>query len=172
MSEIRRLTPDDSEAFAQLRRRAYETDPSAFAGLPSDEPTFDPQRVAERLRAGADGTSVVLGAFRSGLVGSLGVVCDQPARWRHKARLWGFYVEPSHRRQHLGRKLLFAACAHTASLGVEQLYLKVSTESAAAVAAYEGFGFSTFGRDPHALKGPQGYSDELHMVLFLETLTA
>ncbi len=168
MAEIRRLTPDDSEAFAQLRRRAYETDPSAFAGLRSDEPTFDPEFVAERLRAGADGTSVVLGSFQSGLVGSLGVVCEQPARWRHKARLWGFYVEPSHRRQHLGQQLLSAACAHAASLGVEQLYLKVSTQCGAAIAAYENFGFSAFGREPRALKGPHGYSDELHMVLFLE----
>ena len=172
MPEIHRLTPDDSEAFAQLRRRAYETDPSAFAGLPSDEPTFDPQIVADRLRAEADGTSVILGAFQSGLVGSLGVVCDEPARWRHKARLWGFYVEPPHRRQHLGQQLLSAACAHAASLSIEQLYLKVSTQCAAAVAAYETFGFTTFGREPRALKGPLGYSDELHMVLFLKRVAS
>jgi ribosomal protein S18 acetylase RimI-like enzyme len=172
MTEIRLLTPDDSVALSQLRRRAYETDPAAFAGLPSDDPTFDPAVTAERLRAGTDGTSVVVGAFDPELVGSLGMVCDQPARFRHKARLWGFYVEPSRRRRYFGRQLLSAACAHAASRGIEQLYLQVSVDCAAAISAYERFGFSTFGREPRALKDVGGYSDELHMVLLLGEATA
>jgi RimJ/RimL family protein N-acetyltransferase len=169
---LRLLDPRDAEAFSRLRREAYQTDPEAFAGLPTDEPTFEPSLVAERIRAGSGGSSVIVGAFTPGLVGSLGVVRDEPARCRHKARLWGFYVAPSQRRQALGSRLLSEAVAHGRAIRVEQFYLKVSAACVAAITAYERFGFSVFGREPRALKGPIGYSDELHMVLFLDRAAA
>jgi RimJ/RimL family protein N-acetyltransferase len=167
MTEIRLLDAKDAEAFSRLRRRAYQTDPEAFAGLPTDDPTFEPALVAERIRAGAGGGSVIFGAFTPALVACLGIVRDEPARCRHKARLWGFYVVPDRRRQGLGRRLLSAAVEHGRAAGVEQLYLRVSSRSASAIAAYARFGFVVFGREPRALKGPDGYRDELHMVLFV-----
>jgi hypothetical protein len=49
---LRLLDPRDAEAFSKLRRQAYQTDPEDFAGLPSDEPTFEPELVGAVSRSG------------------------------------------------------------------------------------------------------------------------
>ena len=87
---------------------------------------------------------------------------------RHKARLWGFYVEPGFRGQGIGHRLLGAA-AHAAGQmgGVEQLTLCVSVRQQAAIHLYGQFGFRIFGREPRAMKAETQYVDELHMVAFL-----
>ena len=51
-------------------------------------------------------SSLVLGALAEGRVG---LVREEPAKLRHKARLWGFYVEPSFRSRGIGHRLLTEA---------------------------------------------------------------
>lgn len=162
---IRRLEEADAPAFARLRARAYASDPGAFAGTPEDDATLDPERVAARLVAGAaSGSSLVLGAFEPELIGAVGVVREAPARFRHKARLWGLYVEPAARGRGLGARLVREA-ARTArhALGSERIHLRVAAESAAAIRLYARLGLRPFGREPAALRGAEGDVEELHM---------
>ncbi len=168
MEELRWLAPRDADAFARLRARGYETDPMAFAGEPSSDPTLDPAIVAERLAAAEAGReSWVVGCFRPELVGVAGLVREEPAKFRHKARLWGFYVEPRARRAGVGRMLLEACAEHARSVGVERILLRVAASQAPAIALYQQLGWTTFGREPGALRGGSGDEDELHMVLDL-----
>lgn len=168
MATIRLLAASDTEAMACLRRRGYETDPLAFAGTPECDPTCRPDLLRSKLATQtlASG-SVVIGAFGSALVGLLGVVREEPGKCIHKARLWGFYVEPEARRGGVGRALFEAAADTARGWGVEQLTLRVCVACEAALSAYGRFGFESFGREPRALKVGASYLEELHMVVFV-----
>jgi len=156
---------------AALRRRGYATDPLAFAGTLESDPSCsaDAMRLELAREAPASG-SLVVGAFSPGLIGLLGVVREQPGKFVHKARLWGFYVEPLSRRRGVGRLLLTEAARRARGLGVEQLTLRVCTACEAAIASYEAFGFERFGCEPRALKVGPSYFDELHMLALLGAL--
>jgi ribosomal protein S18 acetylase RimI-like enzyme len=54
-------------------------------------------------------------------------------------------VDPSHRRQGLGRRLLLSAAARAASLGAKRLTLIVSGHNTAARALYSSLGFTRRG---------------------------
>jgi ribosomal protein S18 acetylase RimI-like enzyme len=169
---IRWLQESDAESMAHLRRHAYETDPFAFAGAPDSDPTLEPELLRRRLAAHArGGDSLVVGALADELVGMVGLVREEPAKFRHKARLWGFYVEPGFRGRGIGHRLLTeAARAARRMNGVEQLTLRVSVFSQDAIHLYGQFGFRIFGREPRALKAESQYVDELHMITFLGTV--
>ena len=85
---------------------------------------------------------------------------------RHKGLLWGMYVEPDARRYRIGAALVQAVLDHAAG-EVEQVRLAVSYGNAAAIGLYERLGFVAYGREPRALKGLDGYSDDMLMVRFL-----
>jgi ribosomal protein S18 acetylase RimI-like enzyme len=169
---IRLLQETDAESMARLRRHAYETDPFAFAGAPDSDPTLQPELLRRRLSANTlAGDSLVLGALADELVGMVGLVREEPAKSRHKARLWGFYVQPGFRGRGIGHRLLAeAARAARGMHGVEQLTLRVSVVSQDAVHLYGRFGFRIFGREPRALKAETQYLDELHMIAFLSSV--
>jgi len=169
---IRLLQESDAESMARLRRHAYETDPFAFAGSLDSDSTLEPELVRCKLAACAlGGDSIVVGALADELVGMVGLVREEPAKFRHKARLWGFYVEPDFRGRGIGHGLLAeAARAARQMKGVEQLTLRVCVSNQDAIHLYGRFGFRIFGREPRALKAETQYLDELHMVAFLSAV--
>jgi GNAT superfamily N-acetyltransferase len=157
---------------ARLRHRGYQTDPLAFAGTPESDPTCEPNAVRVKLSTQTlQSGSVVIGAFSPDLVGLLGLVREEPGKFLHKARLWGFYVEPRSRGAGIGRALLTEAVKTARDMaGVEQLTLRVCVACKPAIALYTAFGFERFGCEPKALKVGTSYFDELHMVGFVEKL--
>jgi ribosomal protein S18 acetylase RimI-like enzyme len=88
------------------------------------------------------------------------------AREIHKAFLWGFFVEPSHRRSGLASALMKAGL-DAAQTSVEQVLLTVVADNRPAIALYERFGFRPYGLEPRSLKTAGAYTDELLMILFL-----
>jgi ribosomal protein S18 acetylase RimI-like enzyme len=169
MATVRVLAAADAEAMATLRRQGYETDPLAFAGKPDTDPTCSSEAMRVKLATQtADASSVVLGAFAPELVGLLGVAREEPGKFLHKARLWGFYVEPESRRNGIGRRLLDEAAVQARRMGVEQLTLRVCSACDAAIAIYRPVGFESFGLEPRALKVGAEYFGELHMMALLE----
>ena len=111
----------------------------------------------------------ILGLLPAGghIVGMAGWQRMAGARERHKAFVWGAYVQPGWRRHGVGRALL-AALIEAAGAEVEQLTLSVVADNAAALALYRALGFEVYGREPRALRDACGnYSDELLMVRVL-----
>jgi len=160
--EIRRLTPADAEDCRTIRLKALRTAPEAFGSVLAVEEGRTLAEVAERLES-----SAVFGAYAgSRIVGMVGFKQETGPKDRHKGLVWGFYVEPEARGQGVGAALMEALVAHARGL-VEQLTLAVVTDNAAAIALYRRLGFETYGVEPRALKGPDGYVDEALMVLFL-----
>ncbi len=104
---IRELRDHDAEAYAAFRRQALLDSPLAFAASPADDFASSPEAVREQLRRAPEW--VILGAFRHGLIGAVGLFRDRHLKCSHKGHLWGMYLAPSHRRQGVAAELLLIA---------------------------------------------------------------
>ncbi len=167
-AEIRLLGAEDAAAYRTLRLRALRDCPTAFASSYEEERERPLARVAERV-APAPGHAV-FGAFgAAGLVGMVGLHREEYLKLRHKAFVWGMYVEPASRRRGVGRALVERALAHAAAMpGLRQVTLGVNAENAAAVALYEALGFERIGVEPGFLCVDGVLYDEIRMVLVLD----
>ena len=165
---IRLLRDDDAETYAELRREALLDSPLAFASSPDDDLASTPESVREQLRRAPE--SVILGAFRRRLVGSVGLYRDRHSKSSHKAHLWGMYVSPAYRRQGIASELLETALRHAGSMpGVDWVHLSVSSAAREALRLYESAGFQRWGTEPEALRHEGQAVSEHHMAIRLET---
>jgi GNAT superfamily N-acetyltransferase len=108
-----------------------------------DEPTPDPDPLAERIRYLIDeGHATILlgGAGPDGLA----VLRFRPSIWTLalECYLAELYVVPQRRREGLGRALLQAAIELARSEGADHMDLGTGEQDVAARALYESFGFS------------------------------
>ena len=159
---IRRLTADDAEAYRDLRLDGLKQAADAFSS------TYEAEagRPLEHFRDRAASLAIFGGFMGERLVGMAGYMRQDSPRMRHKGLLWGMYVRPEARRANLGAALVQAVLDHAAG-EVEQVCLAVALGNAAAIGLYQRLGFAAYGQEPRALKGPDGYCDDLLMVRFL-----
>jgi ribosomal protein S18 acetylase RimI-like enzyme len=159
---VRRLGSSDATAFRALRLDALRQDPNAFGSTYEAEAADPLERFGERL---ADGR--VFGAFRAGTLFAIaGYSLWQWEKWRHKAGLWGLYVQPAARRRGVGL-LLMRALIDAAAAEVEILQLKVVSTNQPALGLYGKLGFQQYGLEKRALKQRGRYDDEVLMALDL-----
>lgn len=162
--QIRRLGPSDAEDYRTIRLRALETSPEAFGSVHAVEAARPLADFAERLT-----TSAVFGAYAGGpIVGMAGFKQETGPRDRHKGFIWGVGLRGAGGAWAGRGAALMEAVIASARDAVEQLTLAVVTSNQAAIAPYEKFGFETYGVEPRALKGAEGYADEVLMVRFLD----
>jgi ribosomal protein S18 acetylase RimI-like enzyme len=178
-----RLGIGDADRYARLRRRMLADSPWAFEASPEEDPVLDPIRLAALL---SDRESAIF-AVEAGpadprrvngvqdgpthspeLLGTLGITRMTHPRFAHRARVWGVFVEPSHRGLGIGRALLGASLEVARSWpGLAYLDLSVSERSPEALGLYEAFGFRVWGREPEATDVQGSRYDELYMALRL-----
>lgn len=133
---IRRLGVEDASVLVALRREALETEPLAFAASVADDVALMIESVRGFL--GAPDTQAVYGAFDGlELVGMIGLVKATKLKQRHKAMIWGMYVQPRHRRGGLGHALLNGAIEQARRWSVEQLQLSVAEPATVARHLYK-----------------------------------
>ena len=159
---IRRLSAADAADYRAIRLAALAGAPEAFGSSYEAEVVRPLGHFAERV-----GSCPVFGAYDGErIIGMVGYKREPGARDRHKAFVWGTYVEPGARRQGVARALM-EALLRTAAQEVEQLTLSVVQDNEAAKRLYLTVGFEAYGLEPRALKSAAGYADELLMVCFL-----
>jgi ribosomal protein S18 acetylase RimI-like enzyme len=162
---IRRLLLTDADAVLRLRREALESEPLAFSSSPTEDRVQMPGMLDQYL---AHRTKAIFGAFEPGLIGMAGIMQEEGAKSRHKARLWGVYVVPSGRGAGVGRALVEAAIEFARSLeGLTHVHLCVAESGHAAQALYSRLGFRTWGMEPAAMRVGEVSVAEHHMVLAL-----
>jgi RimJ/RimL family protein N-acetyltransferase len=164
--EIRRIDEADAPDFVRLRRTALVDSPESFLASPEDDWASSEVAVRELLRRQPD--SVVFGAYAPQLVGMLGLYRESPRKAAHKARLWGMFIEATHRRQGLAARLLDAAINYARSLdGITSVQLSVSDSATGAQRVYESAGFKTWGIEPDAIRVGTRSQRDHHMYLSL-----
>ncbi|MFN2385096.1 MAG: GNAT family N-acetyltransferase [Thermoanaerobaculia bacterium] len=163
--EVRRLRPEDAEAFMVLRREALEREPFAFSSSPEEDQALSHDFLRRTL---AGRNQAIFGGFAGRLVGSAGVYQDEQRKASHKAHVWGVYVAPAHRGSGLGRSLMAAVLQFARGLPeVTQVHLGVADRAQAAMGLYESLGFVTWGTEREALRIADESASEHHMVLTL-----
>ncbi|SDB18535.1 GNAT family N-acetyltransferase [Belnapia rosea] len=162
-SPPRRLGPADAAAYRVLRLEALRLHPEAFAADWAEEAARPLDWFAERLE-----TSQVWAAAgpNAALLGMVGLMRPATAKLRHKAVIWGFYVQSGARGSGLGTALLTAALT-TARGTAEEVRLTVTAGNEAALRLYERFGFHAYGREERALRVAGHDHDEVLMALSL-----
>ncbi|AZN40994.1 GNAT family N-acetyltransferase [Paenibacillus albus] len=163
--EIKLITPDEVEAYWQLRLQALQDSPEAFGATYEDSVGTPLEAVRDRIQTAAD--NFILGAYteEGELVGLVGFRRYDGTKVQHKGFVWGMYVSPKARKQSVGRRLLEQVLERVEGVeGLDQVTLMVVTSNEQARQLYLSLGFEVYGLERRALKYKGVYYDEELMV--------
>jgi ribosomal protein S18 acetylase RimI-like enzyme len=161
---IERLSPSDVAAYRRLRLRGLRESPTAFGSSYAEEVKFPLKKFATRLEPSA--AKWVFGAFEGErLVGVVTLVREARRKERHKASIYGMYVERKMRRKGIGRQLIHRVIETANKLqGLRQVRLAVVEMNRPALRLYESVGFKVYGREEAALYAAGRFYAELFLV--------
>lgn len=161
----------DAERYARLRLRMLRDSPWAFSASPEDDKAQDVPHLAQRLTEHEYAVFAVeaeADAELQELIASAGIARWASPKFRHRASVWGVFVEPAFRGKGLGRAVMSAAIdLARAWPGVDYIDLGVSERAAEALHLYKSLGFEPWGREPEATSIDGRRYDEFHMTLRL-----
>jgi GNAT superfamily N-acetyltransferase len=159
----RRLGAHDASHYQTMRVEGFRRDPRAFRFAPEDEADMPLAEAAARLAR-----DYVVGAYKGNkLIGIGGLSCFTGAKTRHRALLYGMYVEENYRGSGAADAIMYALLDE-ARERVEIVVLTVVSKNARALRFYERWGFRAYGVDKCAAKiGEHDYLDETLMALDL-----
>ena len=168
---IRPLTSADAQAFVDLRKQSFSTDPLSWDYEPGT--TVDVETWAPRLVE--TDNEVVFGYFSEGesgvlqLTGVIGLQRFSKLKRSHRAMVWGVYVSPAVRGRGAASQLLDAVISRAKSMvGIDHLILSLSNHATAARRLYTSAGFVEWGRELRAARTGDIWMDEIHMRLDLQ----
>ncbi len=166
--ELRLLTPDDAEAWWQLRLEALSNDLASFADSAEEHLTTTIESTRVRLGAGT-ALGFVLGMFEdTKLAATAGFYRYSHLKERHKGHIWGVYVRPESRGKGVARVLMQEIIRRARAMdGIEQILI-VASAHLSARKLYESLGFQAYGVEPRSLKIGTEYVDDVLMVLYLD----
>ncbi|MHB2264097.1 N-acetyltransferase family protein [Aliihoeflea sp. PC F10.4] len=143
---IRRLGPDDVDAFRRIRLEALRLHPTAFVSTFEDWARFDDSEWLRRLTdnpafAAFDGAEPVA---------LMGYVRERSSNAHHRATVVMVYVREAIRGAGLAKRLLDVLTRHARAQGIDQLELGVAAQNEPARRLYEREGYTVIGRIPSA----------------------
>ena len=155
---VRELTADDAPALRRLRLEALRTAPSAFGASHEEALRLTNDDFRQRIEAASPGA--IFGAFDADtLIGMAGVFLESGPKSRHKAFMWGVFVDSAHRGRGVAAALVLAVIAHARGIAVV-LNSAVVNNNAQAAALYARLGFKTYGIERKALCIDSVFYDE------------
>jgi ribosomal protein S18 acetylase RimI-like enzyme len=169
-TRIRKLVSDDVGAYRELRLQALRESPTAFFSSFDEEAGFSMDKFAARLQPDGEAANGIFGAFSDvgQLIGMLGFGRESRVKRAHVGMLWGMYVLPQFRGQHVGASLLDEVLRHARQTGVRQVVLSVTADNSAACGLYHSRGFERFGLERDALHTDGRYFDEAQLALHFD----
>jgi ribosomal protein S18 acetylase RimI-like enzyme len=166
--EFRRLLPDDLKEVLSCRYRALETEPNAYVTTMEEEKTRGPSLFTMVLSSKGEG-NVIFGAIdKKNIAGMIGILRNNKIKDRHKAKIWGMYVDSHYRGKGIGGRLLDMALEHAREkMKVTIVTLSLESNNHVARQLYESRGFQWWGTEPEAMFYQGIYYNEDHMFLKL-----
>jgi len=161
---IRRFESLELRTYRDLRLRALNDSPDAFASTLARESTRTDEEWRGRLERGVNSRHDFP---------ALAFVGDVPAgiAWARLderpgiAHLFQVWVAPEHRAIGVGRRLVEAAIAWSRRSGARVLELAVTRNASAAMGLYRDLGFSEVGKPEPLRPGSELESQSMHLLL-------
>jgi RimJ/RimL family protein N-acetyltransferase len=165
---VRLLTPADLDAYRSLRLSGILESPGVAWATHAEEAALPLEHMRQRLIATP--YLMVFGAFIADRLVALGGLKREPmVQIRHRANIWGLYVEPAARGAGVAGQLLEAMREHARQIPeLLQLTLVVDSGNHAAQSLYAKLGFIQTGIDRRSVCSGGAFHDEHRMVLFLD----
>lgn len=162
--EIIKFTVDLIPQLWEIRLKALKDSPEAFGSTYESSASKTMEQVIDRFtNEWATNDHVAVGAFENGkFIGMAGLYRYQGSKERHKAGIWGMWVDPYYRGIGAGKSILYELIAYAKKMGgVEQINLTVVVSQLSARKLYESCGFTSYGLEKRALKiGEQAWDEE------------
>lgn len=150
MIDVRSIQADEGELLRDVRLAALRGAPAAFLET-FDEVAADPDDVWA-LRAAAstgEGDQLIMVALNEGRpVGMAGIAREIGQRRRHRATLWGVWLDPAHRGRGVGRQMVSTALDWAREREVRAVYLEVVENEDPSWSLYGRLGFVRREVDP------------------------
>jgi ribosomal protein S18 acetylase RimI-like enzyme len=166
MINIRKLNAEDAMIYQNIRLKALKDNPTAFSSSYEEEKNRDIEGVKDRL---SQSNAHTFGAFDNDLlIGIISLVTESRIKTRHTADIYGMYVNPSYRKQGIGKKLVEHVISIAKRKGViEKIRLSVTDSNVEAIKLYESVGFKTYGYEKNSMKIDLVYYHTCFMEIYL-----
>lgn len=162
---FRPATLADMKSFRELRLEALQNHPIAF-GQDYTEALSRPQKYwEERLTINNEEEAIFLAEDEQEekLIGMTGIYHRLSNKSKHSATIWGVYVRPKWRGNHIAEALIRSCLRWAKEHDVVIAKLAVVTSNQAAIRSYERCGFSTYGVESKVIFYDHQYYDEYLM---------
>ena len=168
---IRRLTPEDTSAFRQLRVEMCGSHPEAFGQTPDEVAGMTEEKFLDWMSESVVyPEKFVLAAFDNDrILATVAFRREDSFKERHRGWIWAVYVRPEGRGRGISKALMQQVIEESYRVpGLEMLTLVVALTQTSARTLYTSLGFFTTGIILHGYKLPDGrYIDHEEMMLWL-----
>lgn len=162
---VRRLDELDAQAWQSLRLRSLQQAPDAFLSSYEAEKDKPIKTVVDLLRS-----SNTVGAFSGEeLIGQMTARAETNPRMAHRVWITAVFVDPAHRGTGAAQRMLDQVIETSTADGRLQLELHVAEANLRAVSFYKRNGFMQLGVVPRAVRGRNGFEDDLYLVRRLDS---
>ena len=162
---VRPAVTSDAELLRDLRLEALARHPEAFAADYAKTEADPAERWVEYITGYASSNSGVIcvASADDRLIGMMGLTRGHHPKTRHRAEIWGVYVNADWRGFRVGDALLNECIAWAKAQGIITVNLGVVTTNTSAIRCYARCGFTIYGIDPKIIYHDGIYYDELLM---------
>ena len=165
--QIRKLRPDESNAYREIRLACLKNYPENFGSNYEDEMVKEKLFFQGHIEQ-SDADNFVIGANNNGkIIGISGFNRYENIKTKHRGRIIQVYVDPEYQGQNIGSNIIRSTINEAFKIsGIEQIEIDVLTTNKKAENVYKKIGFEEYGLQKNFLKIGNTYYHHKMMMIF------